>query len=593
VVYVQVAADQRQPGDKPVESPATPPAYESFRLTTSRARDIRDDLRELQRLVGWLYTANPFYVISAALVFAGLRLSFDPSASACHAWSLMAGLTAYTLLLAATAWCLIRYGGLWQDVRSLLLLVVLLLLGTSVSFDRSLVERPQLGIPLAVGGLVLAVALSEGLVRGIRLCLPAGFRLPYYAILALFFLYPIGVSHWVREPDRPILQWSMFGFSTVAAVLFLTLLPAVRRGADYVARNGSPWRWPWYPWVLFAALGLAVCWRAYYLCISLHGVVGSRTIFDFYFLVPFLWVVAYLLLEIGVVSGRNVVKNLALLIPLALLPMGLTASPFPRRPDDLGFLRLFHGTLGASPLFLTVLAVAAFYAIAWARGTRLAVLGFLAAVAALSVCGPDTFNDSTTWGPYGWPGLAIGIYLLVSGVLRRWAGCCLIAAWCMVLTLWIDLRDTSLADYCGAIPIHLLVGCMLVVGAVFRDKIGRAIQTLGAAALVVLVAVSLCPPSLIGDPPERLLTFYPLSVACIALVYALLAGNPWYYAAAAGSLCGWLGMFGWSRFSQARRTIAGLDYIAWGALSFLIAIAVSLMKIGVFRRVYHRWRPKS
>ena len=38
------------------------------------------------RLVRALYTHNPFYVISADLVFIGLRMSFDPSAKAFDTW---------------------------------------------------------------------------------------------------------------------------------------------------------------------------------------------------------------------------------------------------------------------------------------------------------------------------------------------------------------------------------------------------------------------------------------------------------------------------------------------------------------------------
>ena len=307
---------------------------------------------------------------------------------------LVAGLTAYTLLLAATAWFLIRYGKLWQDVRSLLLVVVLLLLGTSVNFDRLLAEQPRLGIPLAVGGLVFAVALSAALIRGIRLRLPVGFRLPYYAILALFFLYPVLVSHWVSEPDRPALLWSLFGFSTVAAILFLTLLPAIRRGPAYLADNGSPWPWPYYPWSLFVILVLAMCWRAHNLCLSLHGVVGSQTIFDPYFLVPFLWAINYLLLELGLVSKHKPTICVAMLLPLGILVMGFTDSP---QVAALGFLRTFHKTLGASPLFLTVLSIAALYAIAW----RAASAGHWWESSRRSRCCPSMVRTRSTSTPSG------------------------------------------------------------------------------------------------------------------------------------------------------------------------------------------------
>ncbi len=46
------------------------------------------------RLVRALYTHNPFYVISADLVFIGLRMSFDPSAKAFDTWALISSLAA-------------------------------------------------------------------------------------------------------------------------------------------------------------------------------------------------------------------------------------------------------------------------------------------------------------------------------------------------------------------------------------------------------------------------------------------------------------------------------------------------------------------
>ena len=231
----------------------------------------------MQRLAHWLYTNNPFYVVSAALMFVGLRMSFDTGAGEHYqTGALMAGLMAYTLLLAATAWFLIRYGELWQDVRSLLVVVVLLFLATSVCIDRSLADDVDtMRVPLAIGGFVFAVVVSELLLRGIGLRLPAGFRLPYYAVLALFFLYPAAIIFFSFSARNAALKWVLYGFSPLAGVVFLGLLPAVRRGPDYVADNGSPWRWPWYPWVLFGALAFGLCLRTYSLSVSFHAVGRS------------------------------------------------------------------------------------------------------------------------------------------------------------------------------------------------------------------------------------------------------------------------------------------------------------------------------
>ncbi len=235
----------------------------------------------------------------------GLRLSFNTSGSAFQSGALMIGLVAYTLLLAGSAWFLIRYGNLWEDARTLLLVIVLMLLAISVSFDDALAANSWKGIPLFLVGLAFACGLSEGLLRGIGLRLAAGFRLPFHGALAVFFLYPVVLSQWIRDPQSPALCWGLFGFSAVAGGVFLTLLPAIRRGPQYVCDNGSPWKWPWYPWTLFGVLGFGVCVRAYYLCVSFHFVGVPQTIFAPYFLVPFLWVVALLLLELGLVSRRS------------------------------------------------------------------------------------------------------------------------------------------------------------------------------------------------------------------------------------------------------------------------------------------------
>src|SRR5262249_35864034 len=142
-------------------------------------------------LIGWICTSNPFYVLSALLVCLGLWVSFGPQAFASQSWALLFGMAGYTLLLAATACFLVRFVGVWDDVRTVLLLVVLMFLATSVTFDEVLARSPARGVACYVAGLAFAVAVSEGLLRGMRLVLPPLFRAPYHLILTLFFLYPV------------------------------------------------------------------------------------------------------------------------------------------------------------------------------------------------------------------------------------------------------------------------------------------------------------------------------------------------------------------------------------------------------------------
>ena len=78
----------------------------------------------------------------------------------------MVGMAGYTLLLAVPACLLVRFGGVWEDVRTVLLLVVLMFLATSVTFDETLARNPELGVACYLGGLLFAVAVSEGMLAG-------------------------------------------------------------------------------------------------------------------------------------------------------------------------------------------------------------------------------------------------------------------------------------------------------------------------------------------------------------------------------------------------------------------------------------------
>src|SRR5262249_39443741 len=151
-------------------------------------------------LLRWVCTSNPFYVLSAALFLFGLRISFGDQVRDIDSGALMGGLAGYTLLLAAAALLLVRFAGVWNDVRTVLLLVVLMFLATSVTFDELLVLNPDRGQWYFLGGLVFAVVLSEVLLHGIRLKLPLLLRVPYHLTLALFFLYPLALEPLVRDP---------------------------------------------------------------------------------------------------------------------------------------------------------------------------------------------------------------------------------------------------------------------------------------------------------------------------------------------------------------------------------------------------------
>ncbi len=575
------------------ENPLLPEGSEPQANSPPPVPRARNELPGARRrgpgLLRFVYTNNPFYVVSAGLVLWGFWISFDASGETFESGALMAGLSGYTLLLAAAACFLIRYGKVWEDVRTVLLLIVLMFLAISMTFDESLATNPRVGARWFMGGLAFAIVLSEGLLAAMRLRLPVLFRMPYYLILVLFFLYPVALSPVVDKYYHPALQWGLFGFASAAGVVFLTLLPAVRRGPRYVRENGSPWRWPWYPWVLFGVLGFAVCMRTYGLCWTMHPEYDPANVFSPYFLVPFLLAVNVLLLEMGLVSRLPGVQRAALIVPAGLVALAVTGSA--ATADDLGFLQRFTGTLGGSPLFFALILATAFYGLATLRRVPYASTALTAALAAFSVCGPGTVDHTTLLAPWGVPLVAVAVLQLSIALRSPSAGRCLFAVCCLVGGVTLELRETAFTAHQGAIPLHLVLVAVLLVGAVFDGRLARFLQYLGATLLAVVAVVStMGDPHLLGNPPPMALQIYPAVVVAVAIAYGYLVRNRWYGAAALCGLACWLAVVGWQAYRVLRQSVVGLDHIACGIVFFLLAIAISLTKAGAPRRWLARRR---
>ena len=533
-------------------------------------------------LVRWICTSNPFYVLCALLVCLGLWVSFGAQGDAAQTWALLVGMAGYTLLLAVTACLLVRFVGVWDDVRTVLLLVVLMFLATSVTFDDVLARSPERGIACYLGGLLLSVAVSEGILRAIRLSLPPLFRAPYYGILSLFFLYPVALTPMLDQPRSEVLAWAMFGFTTAAGLVFLTLLPAIRRGRDYVRDNGSPWGWAWYPWTLFGVLGFGVVARAALLCWSMHHLPRDRTepyIFAPYFLVPFGLALACLLLEIGLVERRRGVLRIALVLPVILVL--LTVVGHRAEPLYQWFLGCFVARLGGTPLFLTLIASAGFYAYATLRRVPGALDTLSAAMVALAFVAPQTLDLDGLVPPQALPILAAAMAQTVVGLRRRDAGRCLIGASGLVASAMIGRGAIGGAGDPVPATFHLVLIAVLVVGAAFDDRLGRLLRTAGAVlALLGALVVMMGPVERTGALPTWAVEVYPLVMSLMIASYGFMLGHRTSLASAGLIVIVWLAALACRGYASLRHVVAGLDYIAIGLVLFLLAVLTSMAKGG-------------
>jgi hypothetical protein len=361
----------------------------------------------------------------------------------------------------------------------------------------------------------------------------------------------------------------------------------VRRGAAYVNDNGSPWRWPLYPWVLFGMLGLCVCLRAYSLCVSFHPIFGTESIFGWYFLIPVLLPVTLLFAEAAVVWHSVAARRIALALPLAMVALAMAGHR--AEPVYSDFLNRFTETMHGSPLDVTLLAVVALYGYSIARGLRGAENFFIPALASLAFVSKYSFDLDSISYVRAWPLIAAGVMQFALGVAQRSSARAISGAACLLAPLGLDWQLAGLAPYRVIILFHAVLAVTLILGSLFHDRFAETLRRLGAALLVIAcITPAIANSRTFGPVPEVLFYVYPVIPIVVALVYARLVGGWLFYTAAASGAVLCTAAYGWQSYRHLRHIIAGLDLIACGILFFVMAAIVSLTKA----RICQRWRAR-
>jgi len=113
-----------------------------------------------QRLLRYLYAGNPFYLLSVCFVFHGTAAWFQSDAAIHNPWPLMGLISTYVVALAVTAFVIVRFGNVWDDARSIFVIVLILFVEMSLCFDDVLSIFPAVGKPLLLLGLLLAMCVT-------------------------------------------------------------------------------------------------------------------------------------------------------------------------------------------------------------------------------------------------------------------------------------------------------------------------------------------------------------------------------------------------------------------------------------------------
>jgi hypothetical protein len=544
------------------------------------------------RIARFLYTQNPFYLLSVAFVLHSTRLWYRQGAGPFDPWPLMGIICGYILLVAVVGFVLVRFGKVWDDARSILLILLLLFVELSLTFDGVLVSQPATGRMLLVIGLTLAVVVSEVLLIGLRIRLPLMYRIPYHLFLILLFMYPLAIVTGLDD-DTSAAVWRVYLFSPATAAVLVTLLPAIRRGPQYVAQTGTPWHWPWFPWALFGFLTICAALRAYALSLSFDTVLMQKldealrldTAFGLYFLVPILLAVALLLLEAGIVTQNRGIQFLALSVPFISLALSITPQAGSAPYAD--FLNRFISRIG-SPLWLSATASLAFFAYARLRRVRFAGESFWGALLVASCISRNTLDVTSAVAPQTWALWFAAIVQGVVGMREHQSWRVLTAAICAVAALRFDFLSGAEPLYEDGLPLHLAGIAVLSVGAMFDDAFARWLR---CAGVPLLVAAAICAAGFPGEYPAGLPDWcapvYGAAVVAVTFAYAYGTASPAYFFAGLANVCLLLGRLLFDLVDVLKRLFdwEGAAWFVWGMVWFALGVLMSACKAGLAGRL--------
>jgi len=538
-----------------------------------------------QRVLRVLYTNNPFYVLSAAcLMFSAVDLVCPGSDVALVSGLLVAAI----VLFSTTAVAIVRWGGVWEDARSLLLIVVLLMVALSCSIDLLLMQNASLGRAAAVAGFGFCVAISQVLLRLLAMRIAWRMQLPMYAVLALMFFFPGVLSRLSASGDDPWLTWATFLFPSVASAPFLALLPVANsRNVNRVA-TGTPWSWPWYPWSAVAILWAGAVLRSVGLAIAFHPQLGLDMPFGGYFLAPL--VLGGCLLVFELCDGAN--RKWRMFVEIA--PVGLLAALLGPRLAGGELSGFEHASLVSywgTPVFVVLVLLSLYYAYLYLRGSRLAYFALVGGMIALTLCGRQAPQPMPwlQWWPLPLTALAGLQWLLL---FNRRTSLKLFAALStsgLALTLY---GPTSwVLSYGGLLPLTALSMASLACGYLFCDGAARTLRLAGAVGLAALAVGGAIATGMQFDSAPELLIGLQAATAL-----ALLALVSWTSRNIEPMISGFAVVVAWL-LSLATRGYRMLEESTLGAVAaplvaamlfFAAGLVISILKSGRVRRFWHR-----
>lgn len=540
--------------------------------------------QRFQSVAKLLYTQNPFYLISCGLIFYGIHLAVPASSSlVSRSLILIGSMAAYTLLMSLTAVCVIRWGKVWDDARSILLILLIAILGMSASFDELCVTHWKLAAIVAAACFAFSATIVEGVLLFTRIRFSLWYRVPLYAILAVFFAGPVVAGYAVAEEIPVLTRWAAPAFSSLIAIALMTMAPALRRGASYVAKNGTPWSWPMFPLAPFAVLIVLAIIRSHGIWMSFSSTTGSIS-FEPFLLAPILLAAAFLAVESDREKSRDLSIGAMIWLPVLLAPtlwLGGSHGAVTALPIQAELTSIFGSTFT-----LGIIGLIAFYGYAWWKHVPGAAYFLALAILGSAFLSIPALNRLPHFHPWMLAAGAAAILLFKSVRQPTWelSWAAFVVVLAIAVKLFADQWRLPLVSYTTAGMVGFAGA--LVIGAAFRTPFGSFLRT-AAAGVSCVVALGGLFLQLRGGN-SFLYVGAILAMSLIPVIYLFVVRRRWWIAVAGiNSLCAIAGLLliagnHWQpALFDARRWV-----IPIGFGCFVVASGISFLKTGAHRRFF-------
>ena len=530
-------------------------------------------------LLRYLYTQNPFYLIGTGLALYGVRIVASTESSLLADPIVLAGmLGAMMVLMALLTFVLIKAGNVWDDARTIMLSMLLVIVGMVTGCDSQVVLRPWTAVAVLGGAFTITVVLIESLIRGIGIRVSAHVRVPLYGLLGAIFFFALVFSSEFQIPLVSDLSSSgkIYLFAWVVAGMMLLCLPAIWAGRAVAEPNGTPWAWPFFPWSVFVVLIAAACLRLYLLSLAFYPGEGWSNPLALHFFMPIGLATMILICEAVHRQSKHAHDDCG--FGFFAILVGLMAIVW--QGDELKheFASEVANSL-ASPLFLALTIVSAYGVILWLRRPYQTPVSQVLVLVVLAFTGPGDLL----------PGLAIrsvvpvfliAAYCGMSAWLHdstlRWIAACIPLL--LAETLWLGQNYQWVIVAIQAVALCQLLALGIAFSRSDSNALRLRIGTMISTGLLILLAGGAAITS-------ELMTLQLLGVCLLLQASLMVAGvmsrwRPAWIIAAYYSILTLVSVVAQCGMLSDGETRRGLAWIGSATVCFIAGLAISSYKAG-------------